>query len=112
MQWTARWALVWVLVTVTPFAPAKGDDDRRNHERARRALEAGEIRPLREMLTDVEERYAGRVIEVELDRERDNWIYEFKLLPPNGSVFILEIDASSGVLISSRGRIQERPRRD
>lgn len=112
----------FLLLPLLLFVPeARGDDrreDRRgggrggrrgDHERARAALAAGEIRPLAELLAEVERRWVGRVIEMELDRDDDRWVYEFKLLPPSGRVFDLKLDAATGALLRSRGPVQERP---
>jgi uncharacterized membrane protein YkoI len=94
-------------LAVSPrFAAAQ---DRRDHERARAALEAGEIRPLAELLAEVERRYRGRVIEADLDRDDGQWLYEFKILPPNGRMFVVEVDAATGALLRSRGQVQTRP---
>ena len=71
-------------------------------------MEAGEIRPLAELLAVVERRYQGRVIEADLERDDGQWLYEFKILPPNGRMFVVEIDASTGALLRSRGQVQER----
>jgi len=88
-------------------APAMGRE-RRDHERARAALEAGEIRPLSDLLTEVERRFRGRVIEAELEQDDGQWLYDIKILPPNGRVFDVELDAATGALIRSRGPVQER----
>jgi len=88
-------------------APARADD-RRDHERARAALAAGQIRPLTDLLAEVERRYAGRVVEAELDREDGRWVYEFKLLPPSGRVFEVHLDAATGEPLRNRGPVQER----
>lgn len=88
--------------------PARADG-RRDHERARAALAAGEIRPLAELLGEVERRYVGRVLEAELEREDGRWIYDIKVLPPSGRVFKLRLDAATGALLGSRGPVQERP---
>jgi uncharacterized membrane protein YkoI len=48
------------------------------------------------------------VIETELDRRRDRWVYEFKLLPPSGRIYELVIDAETGALLDSRGPVQTR----
>ncbi|WP_051212520.1 PepSY domain-containing protein [Rubritepida flocculans] len=82
--------------------------ERRDHERARAALEAGQIRPLSDLLAEVERRFRGRVIEAELERDDAQWLYELKILPPNGRVFIVELDAATGQLLRSRGPVQER----
>lgn len=89
-------------------APQVRADDRRDHERARAALVAGEIRPLALILAEVEHRYVGVVIETELERDDGRWIYEFKLLPPSGRVFEVKIDAATGQVIRTRGPVQER----
>jgi uncharacterized membrane protein YkoI len=82
--------------------------ERRDHERARAALEAGQIRPLSELLTEVERRFRGRVIEADLDRDDGQWLYEFKILPPNGRLFRVEVDAATGQLVRTFGPVQER----
>ncbi len=98
---------------VLPFlalsAPTARADGRRDHERARAALAAGEIRPLAVLLAEVERRYLGTVIETELDRDDGRWVYQVKLLPPSGRVFELKFDAATGALLRSRGPVQERP---
>ena len=101
-----------VLLLLLPsllLAPADARaDGRRDHERARAALAAGEIRPLADLLAEVERRYAGRVVETELDREDGRWVYEVKILPPSGRIFELHLDAATGALLRSRGPAQER----
>ncbi|TCH98684.1 hypothetical protein EJV46_08910 [Roseococcus sp. SYP-B2431] len=97
------------LLALTLFlaAPAAAQE-RRDHERARAALEAGQIRPLSELLSEVERRYRGRVIEAELELDDGQWLYEIKILPPNGQLFTVELDAATGAMIRSRGPVQER----
>jgi uncharacterized membrane protein YkoI len=103
-----RRALLLLLPMTMLAIPAARADGRRDHERARSALAAGEIRPLAELLAEVERRYVGRVVETELEREDGRWIYEFKLLPPSGRVVELHLDAATGALLRSRGRLEER----
>jgi uncharacterized membrane protein YkoI len=95
-----------LLPALPPLAMAQ---ERRDHERARAALEAGEIRPLAELLGDVERRFRGRVIEADLERDDGQWLYELKILPPNGRMFVIELDAATGALLRSRGQVQTRP---
>jgi uncharacterized membrane protein YkoI len=98
-----------LLLSSLLLAPADARaDGRRDHERARAALAAGEIRPLADLLAEVERRYAGRVVETELDREDGRWVYEVKILPPSGRIFELHLDAATGALLRSRGLAQER----
>ncbi len=69
---------------------ARGDDDQ---DRARRALQAGEIRPLEQVLAAQRRALPGEVIGVELDRDDGRWVYELKILTPNGDRRELELDA-------------------
>jgi uncharacterized membrane protein YkoI len=82
-----------------------GDDD---HERARRAVEAGRIRPLVQLLAEIERRFVGQVVETELDDDDGRWTYEFKLLPPSGRMYKVELDAATGAVIGTKGPVQER----
>jgi uncharacterized membrane protein YkoI len=95
-----------MMLAAITSAPAWAADN--DHERARAALEAGQIRPLADILADVERRYLGRVIETELDHEDGRWVYELKLLPSTGQIYKLEMDASSGTVLRSKGPVQER----
>ncbi|MBN8872696.1 MAG: PepSY domain-containing protein [Rhodospirillales bacterium] len=106
----ARWPLLFLPLVLGAPAPTQAHDARGNEDArsARAALQAGEIRPLSELLTTVESRYDGRVIETELEREHGRWVYEFKLLPPAGHLFMLTIDAATGQVIGSRGPVREK----
>ncbi|HLI12954.1 MAG TPA: hypothetical protein VKY65_15280 [Alphaproteobacteria bacterium] len=83
---------------------AAGDD----HERARAALEAGEIRPLKEIVGNVQSRCGGKVIEVELEQSSRNgrqfWLYELRMMMPKGDVLRLDIDASTTEILQVKGR--------
>lgn len=91
-------------------APAISDD-RDDHERARRALEAGEIVPLRAILDAVERDTPGQIMEIELEREDGNWIYEVKVLRPGGSLVKLEIDGRNGTVLERKERESRASRR-
>lgn len=78
-----------------------GDAD--DHERARRALESGEILPLRTILERVERDHPGQIMEVELDREDGRWLYEVKVLRAGGALVKIEIDARDGTLLRLKG---------
>jgi len=80
--------------------PAFADDD---HERARRAVEAGEVLPLGVVLAGIEKTHPGHVLEVELERDDGRWIYEIKLMERGGNVAKLEVDARDGSVLRARG---------
>lgn len=93
-------ALVLAVAGLEPGLADEGDD----HNRARQALEAGEVLPLRTVLERVEKEYPGQVMEVELDREDGRWVYEIKILRPGGILLKLKVDARDGALLGSKQR--------
>lgn len=94
-------AFLWVVLCAASLA----DED---HDRARKALEAGEVLPLRIILERVERDYPGQVIDVELERKdldgMPRWIYEIKLIRPGGALVKLKLHARDGSLLSEKTR--------
>jgi uncharacterized membrane protein YkoI len=74
-------------------------DNAGDHDRARQALEAGEILPLRTILENIERDYPGQIMEVELDRKAEGWVYEIKLLRKGGELTKLKVDARNGKVV-------------
>ncbi|MBS7348853.1 MAG: PepSY domain-containing protein [Comamonas sp.] len=72
---------------------AHADDD---HERARRALEHGKVLPLRSLLTQLERQYGGEVVKVDFEDDDGGYVYEIRLVRPQGQVLELEVDAVTG----------------
>ena len=66
---------------LSPLA-AQADGD---HDQARAALEAGEILPLPAILERVARVHPGSVLEVELERRRERWIYRIKIAGVDGT---------------------------
>jgi len=96
-------SLLCAAFLMTGSGAGMADED---HDRARQALEAGEILPLRTILERVERSYPGQVIDVELEREHDSprWIYRIKLLQSGGALIRLKVDARDGTLLGHKGR--------
>lgn len=80
---------------------ARGGDD---HERARQAVQAGQVLPLRTVLERLEREHPGQVLEVELERDGDRWHYEIKLLQPDGRLLKLLLDARTADVLRSKER--------
>ena len=93
---------VTLLVVAAAAGGAWADED---HDRARAALERGEILPLHAILEKIGRDYPGKVIEVELEREHGRWIYELRWLMRGGALVKLEIDARSGNVLKSKGEL-------
>ena len=77
---------------------ADGPIDQR---RAREAVLAGEIRPLAEILQRVQPQLGGEVIATELEREHGRWVYEFKVLRPDGRLVEWYVDARDGSVLKT-----------
>jgi uncharacterized membrane protein YkoI len=96
---------VGLMLCAIPLSPIYADGlDDHDHDRARRALEAGEIMPLNTVLERVAVSAPGRVIEVELERKKERWVYEIKLLRAGGVLVKLLVDARDATLISERSK--------
>ena len=68
----------------------------RDHDEARRAVEAGEIRPLAEILSAVRDKLPGQVVGVKLEHEHSRWMYEFRVIDAKGRLFEVYVDARGG----------------
>lgn len=103
--WRGCWPLLCALTLsgVSGFSHADNDQDR-----ARQALQAGEVLPLGTVLERVEKEVPGQILDVELDRETDEgvarWLYKIKLLRTDGALVKLKVDARSGVLVSRKDK--------
>ncbi len=87
--------------------PAAWAADEHDHERARVAVQAGEVLPLPKLLAQLRRTHPGKVLELELTRVEGRWIYEVKLLQANGQLLKLELDAATGQELQVR-RKQDR----
>ncbi len=88
-----------VLCCQAPIALAGGQ---RDHDRARAALRAGEVLPLSTILERVAKEQPGQVLEVELERDHDRWIYELKLIESSGALVKLKVDARDGAVLKQK----------
>jgi uncharacterized membrane protein YkoI len=78
--------------------------DQRDHERARAAVQAGQVLPLAAVLERIERSHPGQVLEVELEQKDGMWIYELKLLTSSGQIIKLKLDARNAAVLSSKSR--------
>lgn len=90
-----------LVATLLASAPARADGD---HDRARAAVQAGEVLPLKTVLERVARSHPGEVLEVELESEDGRWVYEIKLLQAGGRLVKLEVDAATGEVLRSKQR--------
>ncbi|WP_353109124.1 PepSY domain-containing protein [Salinisphaera dokdonensis] len=97
--------LLVAIGAVSSVGVLKADDsDAADARAARRALDAGEIRPFGQLLAQVERDCRGRFVEMELEEDDGRWIYEIKMLGPQGDVAELEYDAADLRLLEAEGK--------
>lgn len=92
-----RYALAAALLAVLTAGVAHADDV--GPETAKRLLGEGRIKPLSEVLDAVKRQVPGEMLEVELELEKTGYVYEVKLLRPDGKVQEIEADAASGDIL-------------
>ncbi len=108
----ARWRalrvasrLLWVAAVFAagsmPQAQASGRDD---HDRARAAVQAGEVLPLPVVLERLQRTHPGQVLELELERDKGRWIYEIRLMQADGQLLKLKLDAATAQVLEARKR--------
>jgi len=89
-----------VVVIAAFLAPiVHADEAIPDHDRARAALEAGEIVSLDEILALAQAAVPGQPIEVELEREASGWIYEIEIITLDGRVVKTFWDAKTKKLL-------------
>ncbi|MEE4279800.1 MAG: PepSY domain-containing protein [Halieaceae bacterium] len=100
---TLSWALL-LLAAVAQADHEPGEyDDEHDHDRARHALERGEVRPFVEILERVATQMPGEIVEVELERwhargER-RWAYELVVISPDGRLREIYVDAATAEIL-------------
>jgi uncharacterized membrane protein YkoI len=92
-----RCSLAAALVIALTAGGARADDV--GPEVAKRLLSEGRIKPLSEIISGVQAKVPGEVLEVQLELDDGNYVYELKLLRPNGKVQEVEADAASGDIL-------------
>jgi uncharacterized membrane protein YkoI len=90
-----------VLSATVAAASESGQRGRYDHDRARAALQRSEVLPLAKILELVADQVPGDIVELELEQEHGVWIYEVKLIAPDGRVLEVLVDAATGDLLET-----------
>jgi len=88
------------LLAPTP-APAQEEDPEPDQEQAREALRRQEILPLDQVLRVIRDRVPGEIVEIELEREEDRWIYEVEIIDQSGRMRDVLVDAKNAEIIGT-----------
>jgi len=91
-----------LLLGTAPLAalPAAADNDQ---DRARSAVQSGEVRPLNQILKSVRKQYKGEVLDAQLLDFGGQWVYRVRLLTKDGQVLDIAVDGRSGQIIGVQG---------
>ena len=98
-QTTFRLAVLVVIVSAGSARTGAASDD---HITARELQQAGTILPLEEIVMRAKKMSAGRIIEAELERSGQQYLYEIEFLDADGTVHEMKFDAQTGALVSSK----------
>ena len=92
---------VWlvVLIILNPLLVAMADDD---YIEARRLLDSGKVLPLEVILKNVRQTFPGKVLEVELEKEDQQIVYEIEILGADGVIKEIYINAKTGKLLYTK----------
>lgn len=108
VQWLSWWRSGWQAVAfVALFLPGAWPaqaGSQADQDRALQAVQSGEILPLRKVLERLEKELPGQVLEVELEREHGQWVYELKLLQRDGRLLKLQLDARDASILRRKSR--------
>jgi len=82
-----------VVLIGSGIAPAVA---RYDQDEARQAVEAGNIRPLTEILNIVRGKLPGEIVRTKLEQKGELWLYEFRVVNRKGQLFDVHVDARNG----------------
>lgn len=90
------WAIgVLAVISVFPVSAHEWEDDNHSYDKARRAVSRGEALPFFEIRKRVGEQVQGEIIATEYEFEYDRWVYEFKIVDPQGRLRVIHFDAAT-----------------
>lgn len=66
--------------------------------------ERGAVLPIETVLAQVRQSVQGEVVGVDLEREKGIWVYEVKVISPDGRLIEIYVDAHAGNVLSQHSR--------
>ena len=86
------------------ISPAYPDDDIPGYQQLK-----AEVVTVEQLFQKVQKEFEGIIIELELEEEDLRWIYEVKLLTPQGNVLKIDYDARSMAVLKVKGQRDHSP---
>ena len=92
-------SLLTLALLLAPVAAVGQSQIPPDFEFARDAVARGEILPLAEVLSRLQESHPGRVIEVELEYSDNILVYEVELVTDDGRLIEVDMNAATGAFV-------------
>ena len=103
-----EWMIKFIVLLFCLLLPAVSSAaNSKDHDAAKHLREAGKIVSLEKLLTDVHSRHGGRVLEIKLEKERDQYVYEIEMVDDAGKVHEYFYDAGDGHLLWEESKESE-----
>ena len=99
INYSIQRVLLSAFMILSPLTVVMADDD---YVEARRLLNSGEILPLEVILKNVRQIFPGKVLEVELEKEDQQIVYEIEILGGDGVIKEIYVDAKTGKQLFSK----------
>jgi hypothetical protein len=100
----AGWALAQSAASsgagTPPGIVSEEEEEEEDQEKARKALENREILPLGNVLAQIQEKFSGDVVEIELERKAGAWVYEIEIIGVDGRVRDIDVDGKTGDVLN------------
>ncbi len=84
--------------------PAYPDDDIPGYQQLK-----AELVPVEQLFQKVQKEFEGIILELELEEADLRWIYEVKLLTPQGNVLKIDYDAKTMAVLTVKGQRDPSP---
>jgi uncharacterized membrane protein YkoI len=98
-KFSVIYALLATFLLLSPLHTARADDD---HIEARRLLDAGKILPLEVILKNVRREFPGKILDLKLENDDHQIMYEVELLDKDGVVKEIHVNAKTGKVLLNR----------
>jgi uncharacterized membrane protein YkoI len=91
-----------VAMSLAVFPVRSGGEN--DQDLALEALQHGEALSLSEVLARMKSLLGGEIVGVAFQRDHERWVYEFRLVMPDGGIGRVLVDAKSGEIINRETR--------
>ena len=78
-----------------------------DHNEIFQLRESGQIMSMEDVLRHAQSIQPGQLIEAELEREDDNYVYELKIIDAEGRLHKLELDAQTGDVLKQKSKSRD-----